>query len=841
MPIKKSQQSMSAGELSPSLHNRVDLAKYHSGLKTCRNAHANKHGGASNRAGFGFVGETKDSSVVARLIPFSFNTEQTYILEFSNLIMRVIKDGAYVIDSASPPDIYELVTTYIEADLPLLKFTQSADVMTITHQSYDPMELSRTDHDVWTIGAVVFGPTLAAPGGGNGGSTGTHATKTITGITKANPAVVTVSAAHAMTAGDSFSIDGVVGMTEVNGKNFQFKNLTTTTFELVGIDSTAYTTYSSGGTVYEKAEIFKYKVVGINDDTKEATLPLTISVGPVASPLSDTVHNVIEWNALTGASKFDIYKEENGFYGYIGTAEGLSFIDNNIQPDFSDGPQEAQAPFSGADNRPGSVAYHEQRRVFGRTNNKRQTVFGTQTGNQSNMNVSFPVRDSDSFEFTIAARQVNEIRHLLPTSDLLAFTSGGVWKMTGGTSGAISPTNILVKNQSTIGCSDAPPILAGDYVLFAEDGGDILNEIDYSFERDKYIAIDRTLLASHLFEGDSIKEMTYARKPESVIWCVMDSGLLLGMTYIPDQDIWAWHWHETDGLFESIASVREGTEDAVYVTVKRTINSVTKRYVERLHTRKFSDVRDCFFVDSGLTLDAPLVVSSATQASPCVLTVSSHGLSNGNYIDASAIVGMTELNDKQFKIKNVTTHTFELTDSSDVNIDSTLFTAYSSGGVVRKAVTTISGLDHLEGKTLSVLANGNVVAPNPVVSSGSITLSNASSRVHAGLAYISDIETMDIDTIDGKLTAKKINVTEIQAQLLDSRGMWAGPDANHLTEWKQRGLAGEDYGEATALFTGRMKMGVISMWRDGGGTLVRQQYPLPLTILSFIPKVSVGG
>ena len=149
------------------------------------------------------------------------------------------------------------------------------------------------------------------------------------------------------------------------------------------------------------------------------------------------------------------------------------------------------------------------------------------------MNTSFPTKDDDAIQFTILSSQVNEIRHLLPVADLLAFTSGGVWKLNGGSDFAITPSNILVKSQSRIGASDVPPVLAGDYILFAEDGNDILNEIDYSFDRDKYVAVDRTLLASHLFENDTIKEMAYARRPESIIWCVMNSGMLLGLSCIP--------------------------------------------------------------------------------------------------------------------------------------------------------------------------------------------------------------------------------------------------------------------------------------------------------------------
>jgi hypothetical protein len=169
------QRNFTGGELDPALHARSDLTKYRNGLATLRNFKIHPQGGVSNREGTEFILETKDSSAVSRLIPFEFNKDQAYILEFGNLYMRVFKDGGAVLDGVGPA-IYELVTPYLTADLPLLKFTQSADVMTICHPSYPEKDLSRTDHDAWTLTDISYSPTLAAPvissvsdGGAGGG------------------------------------------------------------------------------------------------------------------------------------------------------------------------------------------------------------------------------------------------------------------------------------------------------------------------------------------------------------------------------------------------------------------------------------------------------------------------------------------------------------------------------------------------------------------------------------------------------------------------------------------------------------------------------------------------
>lgn len=159
--LRAYQPSFTAGELSPALWARTDLAKYASGLKAAKNLFIHPHGGASNRAGLQFCGEVKASANATRLIPFQFNTEQTYVLEFGNLYMRVWKDGAIVLSGGSP---YEIVTPYTSAQVFDLVVTQEADVMYVTHVLHAPRKLSRLADDNWTLTTPTFAPSIAAPG-----------------------------------------------------------------------------------------------------------------------------------------------------------------------------------------------------------------------------------------------------------------------------------------------------------------------------------------------------------------------------------------------------------------------------------------------------------------------------------------------------------------------------------------------------------------------------------------------------------------------------------------------------------------------------------------------------
>jgi hypothetical protein len=682
------QRSFSGGELAPSLHARSDLAKYQSGAKTLRNMIVLAHGGASNRPGTKYIAEVKDSTERVRLIPFQFSVSQTYVLEFGDLYMRVFTDGAQVLLAGVP---YEIATPYTTADLPTLKYVQSADVMTIAHPSYATRNLSRTAHTSWTLATITLAPALAAPAG-------PIATPT-------------------------------------------------------------------NGTGVIPTHTDSYMITAVAAETLEESLP-SVAATCLNFPLSPATgtYNTVTWSAVTGATKYNVYKESNGsgIHGFIGSATALSFTDTNLAGDDSDTPPGARDPFA-ASNYPGVVTYHQQRRVFGGSTTAPQTVWMSQSGNYQNFNVSSPSRDDDAVTFTLASPQVNEIRHFVALADLLVLTSGGEFKVTGGGSGggdAITPSAVVVRPQGYRGCSHVPPLTIGETALFVQAKGSIVRDLGYSLDTDGYTGNDLSVLSNHLFEGLTLDEWAYAQAPHSIVWAVRSDGVMLSLTYMREHQVWAWCQHDTAGLYESVCTVSEGTEDAVYVAVKRTINGVVRRYVERLQSRIVNDVRDSFFVDSGLTYDGA-------------------------------------------------------------------------------AATVISGLDHLESETVTILADGSVSA-SQIVSAGTVTLPAAASVVHVGLAYSSEIKTLDFDLAQARAPANaKRRVTEVVVKVERSRGLWVGPDADHVVEVKQRDV--EPYGDPIELFTADIKIAIPPSWGRSGSIVLQQIDPLPLTVLAVLPEVEIGG
>lgn len=862
--------SMTGGILAKSLHARVDLAKYATGLVEALNVFIKAHGGASNRAGWEMTCEIKDSNAVGRLMPFSFNTEQTYAMELGDYFLRIVKDGGRLLLSASPSayaggttyahgdyvvdgginyfskvdgnvgntpatsadewhaledDIVEIPTPWPTADLALLKIVQSADVLTVTHPSYDPYDLARTAQDVWLLTSSDFVPQQPAPTGiavtvnSTGSETyryavtavneetaeeslrGAGATTAISAATAANPVVVTATA-HGKVNGDTITIDGVVGMTQLNGRQFRVSNKTTNTLELSDEDGSGHTAYVSGGTL--------------------AAAFVEITNGHA------TTDNTITWNAAVGAGSYNIYRERNGIFGFVGRSEALTFDEKNVDPDTGDSPPKYRDPFFGADNKPGVSTYFQQRKVFARTNNKTQGMFFTQSGNYYNMTHSSPFRDDDAITRTIAAQQVNEIRWLVPLDKLIVLTSGGEWKVDTSEGGTITPLSIQVRPQGYRGAANVPPLVIGNTVLFVQSRGARVRDLAYAIESDSFTGNDLSVLAEDLFEGYTIKEWCYAQEPYSIIWCVRSDGALLGMTYLREHEVWAWHRHETDGTFESICSIPEGSEDAVYAIVKRDINGTTKRFIERMHTRRFTDIKDGFFVDCGLTYDDPKTITAATAANPVVVSSVAHGYSNGDLVDIEDVIGMTELNGNRYTVANKTADTYELS-----GIDGSAFTAYVSGGVCREALTTINGLSHLNGRTdVVALADGWVVR-NLTVTAGAITLPTPASRVHAGLGYSSVIETLNPEYPAGSTAQGRLKrVASVTLRAEDTIGIEVGPTIDDLTPARQC---------LTEMVTGDISVNVTPRWNTNGRITIRQTNPWPMSISAIIPEIERGN
>ena len=742
--------NFTGGELSPRLDGRNDLTKYASGCKTLENFVVYPHGAAARRPGTTFVAEVANSANKTRLIPFEFSTTQTYMLEFSNLKMRVYKDRGSV----------------LEGD------------------------------------------------------------KTISAITKANPAVVTATG-HGYSNGDEVVISGVVGMTEVNGKRFLVANKATNTFELTdkdgtNINSSTFTTYTSGGvankvfeitTPYTTAQLFDLKFAQSADvmyithpeheveklsRTAHTAWTLTdvdFTNGPyMDANITTTTLNPASHTVGTGvavvASAVTGINSGSGFlstdvgrllqfgtgYGKITAVADTLNITITIIEDLGSATASANwslGSFSDTTGHPSCVTFFEQRLVFAGTTSQPQTIFFSKSGDYENMdaNIGGTVADDDAIIYTIASNQVNAIRFMTATRTLIIGTAGGEFTVSGGgTDNAITPTNILIKKQSNHGAANVDAIAVGNATLFLQRAKRKIRELAYNFDVDGYIAPDMTILAEHISEG-GLTQMAYQQEPNQIIYAVRGDGELIGLTYQREQQVTAWHRHIFGGVFgagnavcESVAVIpTDDTEYEVYVIIKRTINGATRRFVEYINNFDFTETDNTTF----------------------------------NFLDSAL--------------------------------------AYSGS-----AVTTISGLDHLEGQTVSVLANG-ATHPDKTVSSGSITLDRSSTNVKVGLSYSSILQTMRLDagSQNGTSQGKTKRIYEITIRLYESVGVEVGESLDNMERIPFR-TSSDPMDQGIPPFTGDKAVEFRGNYDTDGFIFVRQTQPLPLTILSLYPELQTN-
>jgi hypothetical protein len=678
--IRTLQHSFAGGEISPEMFGRIDDSKYQNGLAKCLNFITKPQGPAENRAGFQFVRAVKDSTKKVRLIPFTYSTTQTMVIEVGAGYFRFHTLGATVMNGVVP---YEIANSFAEADLFDLHYVQSADVLTLVHPNYAPCELRRLGATNWQLTTIAFTPTIASP-------TGAAATPNATDTTYTYKYVVTAIAA------DGYS------------------------------ESAASAQATCTNNLYTTGR-----------------------------------WNSISWGTVSGASRYNVYKMQGGLYGYIGQTTGLSITDDNIAPDLGKTPPIYETVFNAAGDYPAAVSYFEQRRCFAGTTNKPQNIWMTRSGTESAMCYSLPIRDDDRIAFRVAAREANTIRHIVPLTQLLLLTSSAEWRVTSVNSDAITPDTISVRPQSYVGASNVQPVIINNSLIYGAARGGHMRELGYSWQANGFITGDLSLRSAHLFDTFDVLDMAYAKAPQPLVWFISSSGKLLGLTYVPEQQIGAWHQHDTDGVFESCTVVAEGSEDVLYCIVRRTIGGNSVRYVERMASRQFTDQADAFFVDCGLT-----------------------------YSGAPA--------------------------------------------------TTISGLDHLEGKTVSILADG-AVHPQRVVTSGSIMLDQAASKVQIGLPIVADMQTLPVAAqIDGSFGQGRYkNVNKVWLRVYRSSGIFVGPDASNLTEAKQRTT--EPYGSPPALKSEEIQVLLSPSWADSGQIFVRQSDPLPLSIVSLTAEVTLGA
>ena len=898
------------------MEGRTDFAKYFNGASNIENFVVLPHGPVTRRPGTYFVSEVKTSANSTRLIPFTFSTEQTYILEFGNQYIRFFKDNGQItegnktitgITQANPAvvtssshgysngdfviisgvvgmtevngktfkvadkttntfelqnvdgtdinssaytayssggvanKIYQITTEYTTAQLFDLKFAQSADVMYLTHNSHEVMKLSRTGHTSWTLAAVDFAETGPYMDVNTTDTTLTPASSgTGTGVD------ITASAITGINGGSGFQTTDVGRILKFNSGEAKITGRTSTTIVVCTITK-AFTN---------------------TDATKTWQL----------------------------------------------------------------------GSFSDTTGHPACVSFFEQRLVFAATTDQPQTMFFSKSGDYENMTSG--TNADDAMIYTIASNQVNAIKSLKATRTLICMTTGGEYAVSSGASqDAITPSNINIRKQSNYGSAGVDALSIGNATIFLQRAKRKVRELAYNFDTDGYTAPDLTILADHITET-GIVQMDYQQEPYSVVWGARTDGVLAGLTYNRLENVVAWHRHILGGKSDTTKNIIQ--QQISFTSNSTNVNTTNNTITLTSHGLSTGDPVYYYAASNAIgglnnsslyfaiasdsnTIKLATTATNATAGTAISLTSApgsdttqyiyqginissnfiysvSHGFTTGDifYYDntGTSIGGLSEntkyyiekIDDNQFKlysdktlgsVVNLTSaHTSEQTDNIlthskvesvavingeddedqvwvivkrwingavrryveyftpfNFNEDLTSFHYLDSGlSYTGDLTTSLSGLDHLEGEVVDIIGEGSA-QNSKSVSSGAITITNATEQAKVGLLYSSDLQTMRLDEGYTETTQTKTKrIYDLSVRFQNTIGASVGPNAANLTSIDFRS-SGSPMDLPIPLFTGDKSIEFDTDYGTEGLVYIQQPQALPMTILGIYPRL----
>lgn len=853
------QTSFSAGEISPALYAHVDLAKYKVGAALLENFMVDFRGGAINRPGSVFVGQCLmnpanrfDTTKPVRNIPFTFSTIQTYMLEFGHLYMRVIKDGAYVTQTAktitaatkaNPGVITSIAHGFSNGD-----WIYIAAVGGMTQLNGRIFVVAGATTDTFTLKDLLTDTAIntTSYGAYTSGGTASRIFTLTTTYAAADLALLkfaqsndTMTLTHPSYAPKDLTRSGHASWTLTD---IIFASSTTAPATPGAVASNAGTTS------------YNYKVTAVNAaGTEESPPSLSCSTTSAAMSQTAAAHITVTWSAVPGASRYNVYRTmevigsdpgTSAFYGYVGstTSPDVNFVDANIAPDFTRTPPLVTNPFSGSNN-PGCNSYFNQRQSYAGSTSLPETFNMSQPGNRKNFNISVITQANDAITGTLASLQVNAIQHLVPMSTgLIALTAGSAFQISGGTpiagsAAAITPDNAIALAQSFSGCDDVvPPLVINDNILYVQAMGSTIRNLAYNFYVNIYTGNDISILSSHLFLGRQVKEWCWAVEPFKTVWAVRDDGILLSLAYLKEQEVNGWAHHNTDGFYRSIAQIQEGDESAVYMVAERYIQGKWIKYQERMASRLFGrDITAAWFLDCALasTLTYPAATLSPAAATGSNITFTA---SAAIFTSPGSVGSIIRVNNGIARITAVDSTTV-VRATILLDLDN-IYPALANAWSCTATFTTISGLWHLEGETdIYALGDGLVQGPF-TVTNGAVTLTTASSYAIVGKKYEANLQTLYIDTGEPTIQGKRKTIPAVTAIVQSTRGMKIGRTSSTLKSWKKEPAIVS--GQLPRLTTGDERIVMTPLMDTYGQIYIQQNQPLPCGILGVIPELSIG-
>ena len=828
------QTNFTAGELTPKLAGQVDFKKYANGVETLENMQVFPQGGATRRPGTRFVAEVKNSANITRLIPFEFNVEQSYIMEFGNQYIRFYKDNGQITETAK--------------DITAITKANPAVVTSSSHGYSDG------DH-VWIAGVVGMKEvnnrrfTVANK---------TTNTFQLSGVNSTNYTTYSSggTASKVYEISTNYTSAQVFDLQVAQSADVMY--ITHPLHEPSTLSRTGHTSWTLAEVAFEKGPYLDANTTATTLTPASASTGTGVNITASAVTginggsgfLTTDVGRLIKFNS--GEAKITARTNTTVVVCTITTA----FANTNAITEWQLG------AYSDTTGFPRAVSFFEQRLIYGGSTDFPQTIWASQSGLYDN----FDVGDSsaaDSFIYTIAANKVNVIRYLAPARDLIIGTAGGEFQVGRPTGEPLKPDNVNIKQQTSYGSHTTPPQQIGSTILFVQRQQRKIREFSYRFENDAYAAPDMTILAEHLTEG-GIVDVEYAQEPSSIYYAVRTDGQLLGMTYQREEEVVAWHRSviggkntactvtvtdydnipvgsrlvltKSDGTSVTFTSETAGasapsetlgfrpntnnntTADNIFTAINTHADFTVANPASNVVTITETNPQSTGFLTITTTDSTRLAVTSETHSKVTSVASIAELTENQVYMIVERIVDGSTVKYVEYK-------------DPTINMDSGL------SGIVTGASTTVTSLDHLEGQKVQILID-DAVYPAQTVTNGAVTVSLPSTfsnkTIEVGLGYVSTLKTMRPEggSQAGTSQGRKKRYNEIIVRLLKTVGATINGDQIPFR------TSANAMGESITEFTGDKRVTNLGWDRDGQ-IVVQQTQPLPMTVLGITGTLMV--
>ncbi|MGU4696728.1 hypothetical protein K6L09_08680 [Burkholderia cepacia] len=602
MPKAAPQQvSFDAGELSPLLGARVDLAKYPNGCKVMENFIATVQGPAIRRGGKRFVAGTKDSTKQSWLLPFVVSDGIAYMLEFGDRYIRFYVDRGQLVDGGVPVEIatpYTLTDLTTEDGTFAIRATQSADTMYLFHGSYPTQKLLRTTATTFELQPVTFvgGPF-----------------ETVNSDTN-----ITIKASGQV---------GAVTLTAYGGPVFSPADVGQLIY-LEQIDNSSESPWAVhaivGVGMVRRVESRTYVCTQVGTVAPQVTGAETPTHTAGSRPDGDFADVTSDAYGSIGA----MWEYQHSGYGtvlvteYIDPQHVVGAVTNNDPTVQVTLPQQivnsgtykwARSLFNAERGYPQMGTFWRNRLCLMRDRWIAMSVsadyenFQTKDADQQT--------DDSAIVQQLNARQLNKLAWMVESDSLLVGMTGDEWVIgPANASQPVSATNLNAARRTSYGSKRLQPVQVGGTIMFVQKAGRKLRDFKYDFSSDNYVSTDVTKIADHVTRGRSgtnsgIMSLCYQQEPHSIVWAARADGQLIGCTYDEEagrSDVYGWHRHpDVNGFVECVASMPspDGAADDLWMIVRRQVNGQAVRYVEYLNPSLQDDEpqSSAFYLDSGIT------------------------------------------------------------------------------------------------------------------------------------------------------------------------------------------------------------------------------------------------